>query len=116
MGTMAVRLLPKPKTVNPRSLTPEERAWLAVWGPAAQEALLDGLAGKLGLRRAISWGMLNYLEGRAEGYPAAIVSDRTKATYRKHLRALGAAGVTPPPANLASVASGARRRNGATPS
>jgi hypothetical protein len=97
---MAIKLLPRPR-VNPRSLTAEERPWIEVWGPETHDELVDQLVGKLGLRLTVAWSIAGYIRARSQGLPAAIVDNRTKAQYRKYLRELAAAGVTPtPPATL----------------
>lgn len=96
MTHMATATLPRPEPVNPRSLTAEERAWLGAWSLEAHDALVHGLTDQVGLSRATAWGVAGYLQARYRGEPAAILNNRTRADYRKHLKALAAAGVTPP--------------------
>jgi hypothetical protein len=112
---MAIKLLPRPE-VNPRSLTTEERAWLDAWGPEAHDELVEQLVEKLGLRVTMAWSVAGYVRARSQGAPASIVGKPAKAQYRKYLRELAAAGVTPPsrPANLRR-ASGAPVRSEAMP-
>lgn len=93
---MAVKPLPRPeRRVNPRSLTPEERAWLEVWTPATRRSLQEGLA-QLNVSRRITWALLEYMDARHEGQFCDVVSNRTRANYRNVLRALADAGVPTP--------------------
>ena len=92
---------PRPKPVqNPRSFTAEERAWLEQWSLEAHGRLVDGLIERVGLPQQTAWGVAGYLAARHRGAPAAIISDPTKAAYRKYLRQLG----TPTPIRAGQAA------------
>jgi hypothetical protein len=96
MVPMATKKLPRPEVVNPRSLTPEERPWLEAWSLDTQEQLVDAFVTRLDLAVVQAWAVAQYLASRAQGKPSAVVSSATRARYRKLLRELADAGVSPP--------------------
>jgi hypothetical protein len=83
------------RAVNPRSITNAERPWLEAWSLQTQKALLRALRDH-GERNAVAFGVLGLITAKALGEPDGL-SMGTRATYRKVLRDLAAAGVTPPP-------------------
>jgi hypothetical protein len=103
MVPVATKKLPRPEVINPRSLTPEERPWLEVWSLDTQEFLVDALVTKLDVSLTKAWGIAGYLSSRAQGKPAAILPNPTKADYRKVLRALAAAGTPSPPSRRTPI-------------
>lgn len=85
MATRSERLEAK---LNPRSITAVERPWIDKWSTATQTDLLEKL-NAAGVSRRIAWGVAGYLGDRAAGARADIVTNSTKARYRKLLLLVG---------------------------
>ena len=89
------------KPVNPRSITDAERPWLDNWTPGTIRILIRALRGQ-GHSNPLAFGILGMLTAKALGEPDGL-SMQSRATYRKALRALADAGVTPPAARSTVV-------------
>jgi hypothetical protein len=82
------------RPVNPRSITDAERPWLDDWTPGTQRILIRVLRGR-GHPNAMTLGIIGMITAKALGEPDGL-SMQTRATYRKALRQLAEAGITPP--------------------
>jgi hypothetical protein len=82
------------RSVNPRSITDAERPWLADWTPGTQRVLIRALRGR-GHPNNMAFGILGMITAKALGEPDGLSND-TRVRYRKALRQLADAGITPP--------------------